>query len=74
VDDHKGDTYRGIYTVKYARGVYVLHAFQKKSKKGIAMPKAGTDRQPTETGKRPLCPNLRDHEDRLSNPKRGTLK
>jgi phage-related protein len=40
VDDHKGDTYRGIYTVKYARGVYVLHAFQKKSKKGIAMPKA----------------------------------
>jgi phage-related protein len=26
--------------VKYARGVYVLHAFQKKSKKGIAMPKA----------------------------------
>lgn len=40
MDDHKGDTYRGIYTVKYARGGYVLHAFQKKSKKGIAMPKA----------------------------------
>jgi phage-related protein len=32
-----------IYTVRYADAVYVLHAFQKKSKKGIATPKAELD-------------------------------
>jgi phage-related protein len=30
------DTYRALYTVQLKRGVYVLHAFQKKSKRGIA--------------------------------------
>jgi phage-related protein len=39
VDDFDGDTYRAVYTVKFAGVVYVLHAFQKKSKKGIATPK-----------------------------------
>lgn len=39
VADHSGDTYRAVYTVKYADAVYVLHVFQKKSKKGIATPK-----------------------------------
>ena len=39
VDDHRGDTYRTLYTVRFASAVYVLHAFQKKSKKGIATPK-----------------------------------
>jgi len=39
VEDHCGDTYRAVYTVKFAEAVYVLHAFQKKSKKGIATPK-----------------------------------
>jgi phage-related protein len=39
VDDFDGDTYRAVYTVKYAGIVYVLHAFQKKSKKGIATPR-----------------------------------
>jgi phage-related protein len=34
VEDHYGDTYRAVYTVKFAKAVYVLHAFQKKSKKG----------------------------------------
>jgi len=38
VDDDDGDTYRAVYTVKFAGAVYILHAFQKKSKKGIAMP------------------------------------
>lgn len=33
------DTYRVVYTVRFAAGVYVLHAFQKKAKKGIATPK-----------------------------------
>jgi phage-related protein len=35
VDDHRGDTYRAVYTVKFEQAVYVLHAFQKKSPKGI---------------------------------------
>lgn len=30
-----GDTFRAIYTVRFADAVYVLHAFQKKSKSGI---------------------------------------
>jgi len=36
VKDHDGDTFRAIYTVRFAKAVYVLHAFQKKSPKGIA--------------------------------------
>jgi phage-related protein len=43
VEDHDGDTYRAVYTVRLAGAVYVLHAFQKKSKKGIATPKADID-------------------------------
>jgi phage-related protein len=35
VEDHRGDTYRAVYTVKYENAAYVLHAFQKKSPKGI---------------------------------------
>jgi len=40
VEDHDGDTYRAVYTVRLAGCVYVLHAFQKKSRHGIATPKA----------------------------------
>ncbi len=39
VSDHRGDTFRGVYTVRLAGKVYALHAFQKKSKSGIATPK-----------------------------------
>ncbi|MGH9789505.1 MAG: type II toxin-antitoxin system RelE/ParE family toxin [Candidatus Acidiferrales bacterium] len=39
VSDHHGDTYRAVYTVKLRGRIYVLHAFIKKSKKGIATPK-----------------------------------
>ncbi len=39
VEDHDGDTYRAVYTVRLAKSVYVLHAFQKKSKKGVQTPK-----------------------------------
>lgn len=39
VEDHQTDTYRAVYTVKFGDFVYVLHAFQKKSKKGVATPK-----------------------------------
>jgi phage-related protein len=35
VEDHRGDTYRAVYTVRFADLVYVLHAFQKKAKSGI---------------------------------------
>jgi phage-related protein len=40
VEDHIGGTYRAVYTVRFEGAVYVLHAFQKKAKKGIATPKA----------------------------------
>lgn len=43
VDDFDGDTYRAVYTVRFAGVVYVLHAFQKKSKHGIATPRAELD-------------------------------
>ncbi len=39
VQDHRGDTFRAVYTVKFADVIIVLHAFQKKSKKGIETPK-----------------------------------
>lgn len=39
VEDYRGDTYRAIYTVRFADAVYVLHAFQKKSPSGIKTPK-----------------------------------
>jgi phage-related protein len=42
-DDYEGDTYRAVYTVRFAGAVYMLHAFQKKSKRGIATPKAELD-------------------------------
>jgi phage-related protein len=43
IDDFDGDTYRAVYTVRFAGVVYVLHAFQKKSKTGIATPKQQID-------------------------------
>jgi phage-related protein len=43
VEDHDGDTYRAVYTVRLAGRVYVLHAFQKKSRHGISTPKADID-------------------------------
>lgn len=35
VEDHRGDTFRAVYTVRFHEAVYVLHAFQKKSTRGI---------------------------------------
>jgi phage-related protein len=34
-EDHRGDTFRAIYTVRFERAIYVLHVFQKRSKRGI---------------------------------------
>ena len=38
VAPHEGDAYRAVYTVRFHDAIYVLHAFQKKSKKATATP------------------------------------
>jgi phage-related protein len=43
IADHDGDTWRAAYTVRFPEAVYVLHAFQKKSKRGIGTPKRDMD-------------------------------
>ena len=43
LEDDIGGTYRAVYTVRFAEAVFVLHAFQKKSKRGIATPKEDID-------------------------------
>ena len=43
VEDFDGSTYRAVYTVRFSNGVYVLHCFQKKSRKGIETSKAHKD-------------------------------
>jgi len=43
VEDHDGNSYRAVYTVRFAEAVYALHAFQKKSTRGIATPKRTLD-------------------------------
>ena len=39
VSDFRGDTFRAVYTVRFPKAVYVLHVFQKKSKRSIATPR-----------------------------------
>jgi len=39
VEDDSGGTYRAVYTVRFAEAVFVLHCFQKESKRGIETPK-----------------------------------
>ncbi|HEX5279690.1 MAG TPA: type II toxin-antitoxin system RelE/ParE family toxin [Micropepsaceae bacterium] len=43
VEDDRHGTYRAVYTVKFDSAVYVLHAFQKKSRKGIKTPREEID-------------------------------
>ncbi len=43
IADCRGETYRAVYTVRFADRVYVLHVFQKKSRKGIATPQSEID-------------------------------
>jgi phage-related protein len=43
VEDYRGDTYRAVYTVKLENAAYVLHAFQKKSPKGIKTARSDVD-------------------------------
>ena len=44
VEDHRSDTFRAVYTVRFGDAVHVLHAFQKKSKSGIATPQPDVER------------------------------
>lgn len=44
MSDFDGNTFRAVYTAKIKGVIYVLHAFQKKSRKGIATPKAELDK------------------------------
>lgn len=43
VSRHDGDTYRAVYTARFETAVYVLHAFQKKARRGIVTPKPEID-------------------------------
>ncbi len=43
VSRHDGDTFRAVYTVRFEVAVYVLHAFQKKARRGVATPKQELD-------------------------------
>ena len=44
VEDWHGDTYRAVYAIRFADAVYVLHCFQKKSKKGVATPRPDVEK------------------------------
>ncbi len=61
VAQHDGNTWRAVYTVRFVDAVYVLHAFQKKSKSGIATPKKEVD-----LIKRRLAEAERDYKERQS--------
>jgi len=43
VAPYAGDTYRAVYTVRFEGAIYVLHAFQKKSKRGVSTPQKEID-------------------------------
>jgi phage-related protein len=43
VEDHRGNTYRAVYTVRFREVIYVLHAFQKKSPRGIKTAQSDID-------------------------------
>jgi phage-related protein len=43
-DDENSDTYRSVFTIEHEEAVYILHCFQKKSKRGIETPQEDIDR------------------------------
>ena len=65
VENHDGDAYRVVYTVRFSEVIYVLHAFQKKSPKGIKTARADID-----LIARRLRAAQQDHEDRYGKAKR----
>ena len=66
VSDHVGDTYRAVYTVKFATAVYVLHTFQTKSKTG-----SKTSPAHMESVERRLKAAEADHKARLAKVKKS---
>jgi phage-related protein len=69
VKDFRGDTFRAVYTLRCAGAVYVLHAFQKKSKSGIATPKKDIDliHQRLAAAERHYKERQNEHEDQKKN-------
>ena len=65
VEDHDGDTYRAVYTVRLKEGVYVLHAFQKKSTRGTRTAQVDID-----LVERRLKVAQQDYEGSYGKPKR----
>jgi phage-related protein len=65
VENHDRNTYRAVYTVRFSEVVYVLHAFQKKSPKGIK-----TSQRDVDLIERRLRLAQADYEDRYGAPKR----
>jgi phage-related protein len=65
VENHDGNTYRAVYTVRFKDVVYVLHAFQKKSPKGIRTAQVDVD-----LVERRLKIAQRDYEARYGKAKR----
>ncbi|HUY13587.1 MAG TPA: type II toxin-antitoxin system RelE/ParE family toxin [Terriglobia bacterium] len=59
VKDFDGDTYRAVYTVRFKQAVYVLHAFQKKSPRGIS-----TRKSDAEMIRSRLCLARQDYEEK----------
>jgi phage-related protein len=67
LEDHDGNTYRAVYTVRFHLAVYVLHCFQKKSHRGVRTPKPDVD-----LVSQRLRLARQDYEDRHGKAKRGT--
>lgn len=67
VEDYDGNAYRAVYTVCFRWAVYVLHCFQKKSRRGIQTPKPDVD-----LVSQRLRLARQDHEERYGKTKRGT--
>jgi phage-related protein len=65
VEDHAGDTYRAVYTVRFENVIYVLHAFQKKSPKGIQ-----TAQRDVELVRKRLKVAQQDYEERYGKTKK----
>jgi phage-related protein len=65
VEDHDGDAYRVVYVVRFKEIIYVLHAFQKKSPKGIKTAQIDAD-----LVEKRLRAAQQDYEARYGKPRR----
>jgi len=65
VESHDGNAYRAVYTVRFEKAIYVLHAFQKKSRHGIRTAKRDVDLVAER-----LKAAKKDYEEHYGKPKR----